>query len=114
MALVYWLLLYDLVPDYIERRPQFREEHLALATSYRRRGFLVLAGAFDEPVDGAALVFRADDRAVVEHFVDDDPYVHNGLVTSWRIRRWTVVIGGDAGPGEGGDTGIGQSRSGIW
>jgi uncharacterized protein YciI len=38
-------------------------------------------------------VWRTDDRSVVERFADGDPYVQNGLVTSWTIRPWTVVIG---------------------
>jgi len=44
-------------------------------------------------VDGAALVFKADDRSVVEDFVRNDPYVKNGLITDWKIREWTVVTG---------------------
>jgi uncharacterized protein len=32
--------------------------------------------------------------AVVEAFVRRDPCVANGVVTRWRIRPWTVVIGG--------------------
>ena len=54
-----------------------------------------MAGAFADPVDGAAFVFTVEDRARVEAFVAADPYVANGLVPSWRIREWTVVIGGD-------------------
>ena len=92
---MWWLLLYDVVADYLERRGEFRAEHLALATASRERGELVLAGAFADPADAAALVFRADDRATVEAFVAADPYVQNGLVERWRIREWTVVIGGD-------------------
>lgn len=95
---MYFLLLYDVVPDYLERRAPLREEHLALATTAHRRGELVLAGAFADPADGAALVFKGDDPSAAEAFVEADPYVRNGLVQSWRIRSWTVVIGGDNGP----------------
>ena len=41
------------------------------------------------------LIWRTDDRSVVEAFVEADPYVRNGLVTKWRIREWTVVIHDD-------------------
>ena len=91
---MWWLLEYEVVGDYLERRREFRAGHLDLATAAHERGELVLGGAFDPP-DGAALVFRAEDRSVVQAFVDADPYVRNGLVTSWRIRSWTVVVGGD-------------------
>ena len=50
-------------------------------------------GVCATPVDGAALVFKVDDRAKVEGFVGKDPYAVNGLVTGWRIREWTVVVG---------------------
>jgi uncharacterized protein YciI len=89
---MYFALLYEMVPDYLARRPAFRAEHLALADEERRAGRLVLAGAFDPP-DGALLVFRADSAAQVEAFVARDPYVQNGLVTKWRVRPWTVVVG---------------------
>lgn len=89
---MYYALFYETAPDYLERRPTFRQEHLALATEAFRRGVLRLAGAF-QPPDGALLVFQAGDRSAVEEFVRNDPYVKNGLVTSWRIREWTVVIG---------------------
>lgn len=90
---MYFALLYETVPDHVERRKPFRAEHLALAEEERRAGRLVLAGAFDPP-DGALLVFRAEAPADVEAFVARDPYVRNGLVTAWRIPPWTVVVGG--------------------
>ena len=95
---MYFALFYDVVPDYLERRKPLRPEHLALAQRLHQEGKLVLAGAFAPP-DGALLVFRAGAPAEVEAFVQADPYVRTGLVTRWRIRPWTVVIGGDAAAG---------------
>jgi uncharacterized protein len=93
VSVVYYLLFYDVVDDYMERRHAFREEHLWLAREAKERGELVLAGAYADPPDGAALVFRADDESVVRDFVAHDPYVREGLVKGWTIRQWTVVIG---------------------
>ncbi len=90
---MFFALLYDPAPDYLERRKAFREEHLALVREYHRQGTLLMAGAFDPP-DGALLVFRADSPAVVEEFVKADPYPRHGVVTGHRIRAWTVVVGG--------------------
>jgi uncharacterized protein YciI len=89
---MHWLLLYDVVDDYEARRAELRDDHLALARAAHERGELVLAGAFGDPIDGAALVFDVEDSAVIEDFVSNDPYVRGGLVTGWRIRPWNVVI----------------------
>lgn len=90
---MYFILLYEVVDDYVKKRAPFREEHLRIANEAVEKGQLLLGGAFDNPVDGAALVFKADDRSVVENFVRNDPYVKNGLITDWKVREWTVVIG---------------------
>lgn len=92
-AAMYYLLLYEVVDDYVEKRAPFRDDHLRIANEAVEKGQLMLGGAFDNPVDGAALVFRTDDRSVVEDFVKSDPYVKNGLVTNWMIRDWIVVVG---------------------
>jgi uncharacterized protein len=90
---MHYLLFYDYVENAVERRAPFRDEHLRLAREALERGELLLGGAFAEPVDGAALLFRTDDPSVVEAFVRRDPYVRGGVVARWRIRPWTVVIG---------------------
>jgi uncharacterized protein YciI len=90
---VHYLLLYDYVENAVERRAPYREEHIKLAREAHERGELVMAGAYADPVDGAAFVFRADDPSVVESFVRSDPYVANAIVTGWRVRPWTVAIG---------------------
>ena len=86
-------LFYDLVDDYLERRTALREDHLALARAAHERGELLLAGAMADPYDQALLVWSTDDAGVVEAFAKSDPYVVNGLVKSWRVRTWNVVVG---------------------
>ena len=93
---MHYVLLYELSPDYFERRAQFRNEHLQLAWASNARDELQLGGAFADPADGALLVFKCDSPAVPEQFAAADPYVKNGLVTRWRIRAWTTVVGRDA------------------
>jgi uncharacterized protein YciI len=91
---MYFILLYEVGDDFINRRAPFRPEHLKLVEEAHRRGELVMAGAFSDPVDGAALVFRGSDSAIAARFAENDPYVTNGLVTNWRVRGWNVVVGG--------------------
>jgi uncharacterized protein YciI len=90
---MHYQLIYDLVDDYLERREPLRAEHLALAHAATARGELVLAGAFADPADQAVLVFEGDSAEVAESFARADPYVLNGLVKSWRVRPWRVVVG---------------------
>lgn len=93
---MHYVLFYDVRSDYVEKRAQFRELHLKHARVAYDRGELVLAGAFADPVDGAMIIFRGDSPAAAEAFAQADPYVTNGLVTKWRVRKWSTVIGDGA------------------
>ena len=89
----YVLLEYQLVSDYLDRRGEFRDAHLALANAAAERGEIAMAGALSDPADRALLVFTGDDAAVAERFAQADPYVKGGIVTSWSVRPWNVVVG---------------------
>ena len=92
----HFLLSYTLAPDYLARRPQFREAHLKQARAAAERGELVLGGAVLGKGGGAEealLLFAGDDAAAAEAFAQVDPYVTRGLVTSWRVREWLTVVG---------------------
>lgn len=83
------LLLYDYVPDMLERRVPHREAHLALIRSYQADGRVELAGALGDPPHTGLLAFR--DAASAEAFAAEDPYVAAGLVTGRRVEPWAVV-----------------------
>ena len=87
-----YLLFYDYIEGIVEKRAPLRDGHLGLAQRYFERRELLLAGALNDPIDGALLVFNHRESA--ESFARDDPYVLNGLVTGHRIREWNVVVGG--------------------
>jgi len=90
----YYALFYDeVVEDFVNRRVPFRDQHLGLAREAHARGELLLAGALADPADAALLVFRAENAATAEEFANNGPYVRNGLVKKWRVRKWTVVVG---------------------
>ena len=93
---MHYLLIYDVVDDYVERRASLRTEHIALARAAEARGELILGGALANPPDGAVLLFRSDSPAAAEAFAVADPYVKHGLVTRWRVREWTTVVGREA------------------
>lgn len=89
----HFILFYEAGDDYVERRASHRAQHLALARAAEARGELVLAGAYADPVDGSALVFRGESRDVAVRFAEQDSYVTEGLVRRWWVREWTTVVG---------------------
>ncbi len=91
----YFTLTYEVVDDFLNQRTPFRPAHLKEVREANARGELIMAGALGEPA-GALLVFRAADKSVAENFAKADPYVNEGLVTSWSVRPWTVVVGNDS------------------
>ena len=85
-----YILFYEVVDDYLAKRAPFRDQHLTYARQAYERGELTLAGALATPADGAVLVFSTKEAA--ERFPKSDPYVINGLVTTWRIREWMTIV----------------------
>ena len=93
---MHYLLFYEVDENYVSKRGEFREAHLAKAWKASERGELVLGGALANPVDGAVLLFKGDSPEVAEQFARTDPYVINGLIKRWYVREWTTVVGTDA------------------
>ena len=93
---MHYLMFYETVDDYVERRAQYREEHLRKAWAASDRGELLLGGALTQPTDAAVLLFQGDSPEVAERFARTDPYVINGLVKRWYVREWKTVAGVNA------------------
>ena len=94
--MTHYLLFYDVVSDYVERRAQFRSAHLEKAWAAAGRGELLMGGAVDNPLDSAVLLFQGESPRVAESFAEQDPYVVNGVVARWRVREWHTVVGDHA------------------
>lgn len=89
----YYMLIYSLQDNYLQDRGQYRAEHLGLATNAAKNGKLILGGAMDDPADEAILIFRGDDESIARQFAENDPYVKNGLIKDWKVRKWNAVVG---------------------
>jgi uncharacterized protein len=89
---LHFLLIYDVGPDFITRRAQYRDQHLALAWQAAAAGELLLAGALEEPTEQAFLLFRGS-RDAARRFAESDPYVMHGLVRQWCVKQWHTVAG---------------------
>jgi uncharacterized protein len=88
----HFLLIYDLAPDYLQRRAQYRDAHLALAWKASDANELVLGGALEEPTEQAFLLFRGSREAALR-FAAADPYVKHGLVKTFKVKQWNTVAG---------------------
>ena len=90
----HFLLIYDYVPDYLEKRVPLRPAHLEHARASVARDELQLGGAVphDDPPFGL-LLFKAETAQVAEDFARADPYVTQGVVAAWRVREWITVVG---------------------
>jgi len=94
-AAPHFMLIYEVGPDFMQRRAEFRDEHLALAWKAAEAGELMLAGALEESAGQAFLLFRGSREAALR-FAAADPYVKNGLVKSFRVRQWLTTVGAGA------------------
>ena len=90
---MHYLLCYDLAADYLERRGEFRNEHLKLAWEAHQRGEIIVAGAMADPADMAVLMFQGESPEVAERFAKANPYVVHGLTTGYKVRQWNTVVG---------------------
>jgi len=94
LAATQYLLRYDYIPDVLEKRGPFRGGHLDLANKLIDEG-RCLSGGPTGPVNmevptGALFIFTDHDAARI--FVEQDPYVSNGIVTGHSIEEWNVVV----------------------
>ena len=88
---MHYLLMYDFNYDFVVKRAQFRGVHLEKIKQAYDSGTLMMAGALVEPLDVGVFIFR--DAEAAESFAQNDPYVINGLIKKWRVRKWNAVIG---------------------
>jgi uncharacterized protein YciI len=83
------ILMYEYVPDIVERRAEHRAAHLEMVNALHSEDQIVIGGAVGDPPHTAMIVFR--DAAAAQSFVAVDPYVAAGLVVRWTVEPWNVV-----------------------
>lgn len=87
----FFLLRYAYPADVLIRRAPHRAAHLALANAEKEAGRLLLGGALEPASKGGVLAWHAT-REEVDAFVARDPYVTQGVVTSFELDEWNVAI----------------------
>lgn len=75
-------------------RDEVRAEHRAYLRELADSGSLLLSGPFGAGAPaGALLVFRADDEAQVQGWLDADPFAVRGVVAATTLAEWDPVLG---------------------
>lgn len=88
-----YLPLYESPPGSRSKIAELFPAHNAYADAFRHRhpGWLVMIGPFPEPEEGqpgAQSIFTS--REAAQEFAASDPFVVNGVVETWRVRRWLI------------------------
>ncbi len=79
-------------------RDEVRAEHRAYLAGLAEDGSLLLSGPFGagSPA-GALLLFRAEDQAQVQGWLDADPFAVRGVVAGSTLAEWDPVLGSMTG-----------------
>jgi len=81
---------YEVAPNAAEGLKTHFPAHRARLEDFHSRGLLVAAGPLGNPPTGAMAVFPT--REAAEDFIAGDPFVTNGLVSSWRLVEWGAAF----------------------
>jgi uncharacterized protein YciI len=91
---MYFVILTSDKPNSARIRQETRPAHLDYIQGFGKQ--IVAGGATltedGESMTGSFILVNMPDRAVVEAFVRNDPYVRAGLFETVEIRRWRKVI----------------------
>ncbi len=84
------VMFYEVAEDGLTRARLHYEAHRARLREFHSRGVLLMAGPFANPAEGAMGVFTS--REAAEEFIENDPFVVNGVVRAWRLLEWNEVL----------------------
>lgn len=85
-----YVLFYESSEDVTTKAPLHFAAHHEHWQRFLADGTLLMLGPFANPRDGAMSVFTT--REAAQSFAEGDPFVLNGVVTSWRIVEWNEAI----------------------
>ncbi len=86
-----FVLFYEGADDVMEKAPIHFPAHSARLDEFHDRGVLLMVGTWEDDVErGSMSVFSTKEAA--EEFIAGDPFVHHGVVKSWRLRQWNEVL----------------------
>jgi uncharacterized protein YciI len=85
------VMTYRAVDGFLPLAREHGPAHVERLREFHGRGVLLMAGPFDEPMNGDAMGIFTN-REAAEEFIAGDPFVVNGVVASWTVRPWNEVL----------------------
>ena len=83
-----YVLLYE-TGDISKAKENF-PAHEQRFRQFHAGGTLLMVGPYANPEEGAMAIFTT--REAAEEFARGDPFVVNGVVSSWEIREWNEAL----------------------
>ena len=86
-------MIYMCLMDYCEDRKRIesvRPHHQAYLCRLIDQGKLISAGSFLPDDDGGLFLYEAATLRDAEGMVQDDPYIREGLITTYKLREYEV------------------------
>jgi uncharacterized protein len=84
------VVFYEVAADGMAKAQANYPAHRQRIDAFAQRGQLLMVGPYANPAEGALAVFRT--RADAEAFVQDDPFVVNGVVGQVRMKDWNEIL----------------------
>jgi uncharacterized protein len=81
---------YDVAPTALPKLKEHFPAHRARLEEFHARGVLLAAGPLGNPPESAMGIFTS--REAAEEFIKGDPFVINGLVSTWRVLEWNAAF----------------------
>jgi uncharacterized protein YciI len=86
-----YVLFYESADDVSTKAPIHFPAHSARLQEFHARGEILMVGTFGDPQEqGSMAIFPS--RSAAQAFVDEDPFVLQGVVRRWEIREWNEVL----------------------
>ena len=87
-----YVLRYESADDVMTRAAPVYPAHRERLQAFKASGDLLMVGTFADPQqDGSMAIFGS--RQAAESFVEDDPFVREGVVHAWSITEWFESAG---------------------
>ncbi len=90
---VFFETFYDSLEDAVSKAPEVIAAHRARSQEWHARDTLLMAGAFhNNPEEKLRTMAICTTREAAEEYAGGDPFVLNGMVSTWYIRQWANMF----------------------